>query len=236
MIVDAPEILAPCTPLKPSGPQPTTATIEPGSTSATACDVVAPSPATLDAAAHHAEIRSGRFREHRHDPLFERDHELGQPADVRVRIDRRAITHVGHRHEIVGTLTAEELAHVRASAQALIAGAALRCAGDADAIAHLHAAHLWPDGFDDANAAVALNERHRAQASAEVRSETEHRAGIRITEIGGLGADDDLASANRPQRQILKRRAAAAAAARDPSAKPACGDNRGALGWRRAGM
>ena len=47
MIVDAPEILAPWTPLSPSGPQPTTATIEPGSTSAIDCDVVAPSPATL---------------------------------------------------------------------------------------------------------------------------------------------------------------------------------------------
>src|SRR6185503_18595070 len=47
MIVDAPEIFAPCTPLNPSGPHPTTATIEPGSTSANDCDVVAPSPATL---------------------------------------------------------------------------------------------------------------------------------------------------------------------------------------------
>ena len=46
MIVEAPEIRAPCTPLSPSGPHPTTATIEPGSTSASACDVVAPRPAT----------------------------------------------------------------------------------------------------------------------------------------------------------------------------------------------
>ena len=163
MIVDAPEILAPCTPLSPSGPQPTTATIEPGSTSAIDCDVVAPSPATADAAAHHAEIGSRGLGEDRHDPLFERDHELGQPADVRVRIDGRAVTHVGDRHEIVRALTAEELAHVRAPAQALIAGAALRGAGHADAIADLHAAHLGPDRFDDAHAAVALDERHRAR-------------------------------------------------------------------------
>ncbi len=57
-------------------------------------------------------------------------------------------------------LASEKLAHVRASAQALIAGAALRGAGDANAIAHLHAAHFRTDGFDNSDAAVALNQRH----------------------------------------------------------------------------
>jgi hypothetical protein len=46
--------------------------------------------------------------------------------------------------EIVGTLTAKELAHVGAPAQALIAGTALRGARHADAIADLHAAHSGP--------------------------------------------------------------------------------------------
>jgi len=47
MIVDAPAILAPCTALSPSGPQPTTATVAPGPIEASTCEVVAPSPATL---------------------------------------------------------------------------------------------------------------------------------------------------------------------------------------------
>ena len=46
MMRAAPERFAPWIALSPSGPQPTTATVEPGSTSATECDVVAPSPAT----------------------------------------------------------------------------------------------------------------------------------------------------------------------------------------------
>ena len=47
MIVDAPAIFAPCTALSPSGPQPTTATVDAGSMTAKPCDVVAPRPATL---------------------------------------------------------------------------------------------------------------------------------------------------------------------------------------------
>ena len=187
------------------------------------------------AAAHHPEIGSRGLGEDRHDPLFERDHELGQPADVRVRIHGRAVTHVGDRHEIVGALTAEELAHVGAAAQALIAGPALRGAGHADAIADLHAAHLGPDRLNDAHAAVALDERHRGEASAEIRPESEHGAGIRVTEIRGFGADHDLPSTDRSQRQVLNGGAPPTAAARDPSAKPASGDNGGALRCCRAG-
>jgi len=47
IIFDAPEMRAPCTALNPNGPQPTTATIEPGAMAARVCDVVVPSPATL---------------------------------------------------------------------------------------------------------------------------------------------------------------------------------------------
>ena len=46
MIVEAPAIRAPWTALKPSGPQPSTATIDAGSTIASPGDVVAPRPAT----------------------------------------------------------------------------------------------------------------------------------------------------------------------------------------------
>jgi hypothetical protein len=122
-----------------------------------------------------------------------------------------------------------------APAQALIAGAALRGAGYADAIADLHAAHLGPDRFNDAHAAVALDERHRGEASAEVRPESEHGAGIRVTEIRGFGTDYDLPSTDRSQREVLESGAATTAAARDPSTKPAGGDEGGALRLLRAG-
>jgi hypothetical protein len=46
MIIDAPAMRAPSTALRPSGPQPTTATVAPGAIDASTCEVVAPSPAT----------------------------------------------------------------------------------------------------------------------------------------------------------------------------------------------
>ncbi len=46
MIVVAPAIRAPWIALKPSGPQPTTATLDAGSICISACAVVAPRPAT----------------------------------------------------------------------------------------------------------------------------------------------------------------------------------------------
>ena len=73
-----------------------------------------------------------------------------------------------------------------------------------------------------------------ASASAEIRPESEHGAGIRVTEIRGFGTDDDLPSADWPQRQVLNGGAPATAAARDPSAKPAGGDDGGALRLLRA--
>ena len=53
------------------------------------------------AAAHHADVRRGQLREDRHDPFFERDHELGEAADVRVLVHGRAVVEIGDRHEIV---------------------------------------------------------------------------------------------------------------------------------------
>ena len=60
----------------------------------------------------------------------------------------------------IGTRVAvgQELAHVGAAAQALIAAAALRRARHADAIADLDASDLRTDGFDDADAAMTLND------------------------------------------------------------------------------
>ncbi len=47
MMIDAPPMRAPCTALSPSGPQPTTATADPGASVANVPEVVAPRPATL---------------------------------------------------------------------------------------------------------------------------------------------------------------------------------------------
>ena len=106
-----------------------------------------------------------------------------------------------------------------APAQAPIAGAALRRAGDADAIADLHAPHLGADGLDDADAAVALDDRHvvhlahagrrrerdgRRRGRSGRRLEAEHGAHVRVAEVRGLGADHDLAAADRPQRHLLR--------------------------------
>ena len=159
MIVDAPEIRAPCMALSPSGPHPTTATVDPGSTSASAWRRRRTETGHADAAAHHPELGRIGLGKDRHDPFFERHHQLGEPADVRVGIHRRAVAHVRNRDEIVRALTTQELAHVGTAAKALIAGAALRRAGHAHTIAHLHATHFGTDCLDDAHAAVALNQR-----------------------------------------------------------------------------
>ena len=47
MMAEAPAIRAPCTALRPRGPQPTTATVAPGWMVISVCDTVAPKPATL---------------------------------------------------------------------------------------------------------------------------------------------------------------------------------------------
>ena len=182
-----------------------------------------PEAGDAHAAAHHAELDGARFREHRHDPLLERHHQLGEAADVRAGVHGRAVAHVGDRHEIVRPLAAEELAHVGAAAQALIAVAALRRARHADAVADLHAAHLRPHRFDDADAAVSLNQRHLRHRAAEHARQAEHVGRVRVAEVGRFGPDDDLPSADRPQRQLLKRRPAGAGAARHPPAKLAAG-------------
>ena len=67
---------------------------------------------------------------------------------MRVFVDRRAVAQVTDRDQVRGTDAAQELAHIAATAQALVAGAALRRARHADAIAHLHAPHFRPNSFD----------------------------------------------------------------------------------------
>ena len=59
--------------------------------------------------------------------------------------------------------------------------------------------------------------RQRARAAAPAgRLQAEHRRHVRVAEVRRLGANHDLAAADRPQRHLVQRRAARALAARDP--------------------
>src|SRR5688572_3188866 len=102
---------------------------------------------------------------------------------MRVRIDRRPVAHLGHRDQILRTLPAEELTEVGAPAQALIAVAALRRARDAHAIADRDTPHLGADRFDNADAAVALDEYRVIPPRG---AEAEHGADVGVTEVGRL--------------------------------------------------
>ncbi len=202
-----------------------------------------------DATQHHSQIDRGRLRHHRDDPFLEGDHQLGETADVRVGVDRRPVTQIGDRYEIGRQVTTEQLTDVGASAQAVIAGAALRRARHADAIADLNAAHFGSDGFDHTDTAVALHQRHRIRVDASQTHRRlirrwsrgrsglnpEHGADVRITEVARLGADDHLASADRSQPHIVQRGAATAGATRDPGAERAIGNDGGCLSLCRRG-
>jgi len=203
------------------------------------------------AATNHAKVGGRGFSEYRHHPFLECDHQLGESADVRIRIHRRAVAHIGDGNQIAGALAAEKLAHIGAPPQALIARAALRSSGYANAIAHLNAPHLGTDSFHDSHAAVALNQSHARHCEKGGRhfsrrsvfgrrrwearhGKSEHVARIRIAEVGCLGAHYDLTAADGTQRQILQSGAAGSSAARDPCAKfPArCGG----FGFDRFGL
>jgi hypothetical protein len=174
---------------------------------------------------------------------------------MRVGVHRRAVGHVGDGDEIGGTLTAEELAHVGAAAQALIAVAALRCPRYAHAIAHLHATDFGANGLDDPDAAVALNNRHvvqsrcggagsrrgrrpsgggiRCRLRRRARLQAENGTDVGVTQVGGFSANEDLTAAYRSQRQLVQRRSTGPGAARNPAAKSARGDDRGRLAAER---
>jgi hypothetical protein len=116
---------------------------------------------------------------------------------VRVCEDGRAIAHVGERDAIVRAVSPQKLARVGAPAQALVAVAALRRARDAHAIANGNPSHFGTDGFDDADAAVALDQR-RVVRPRGAGLKTEHRADVRVTEIRCFSADEHLPAADRP--------------------------------------
>ena len=136
---------------------------------------------------------------------------------MRVRIDRRAVAEISDRHEIASEVTAEQLAHVRASAQAVIARAALRGPRHADSIADLDSSHLRTDRFNDAHTAMTLDERHIVRVGSgqagvrgsgrtccgRSRLNAQNGADVRVAQVAGLGTDDDLPTSDRAQAEVL---------------------------------
>ena len=188
MIVEAPAMRAPCTALRGRAAR---SRARPRSTRARP----SPAPATPSRRGRRPRRNCTPSRrrsrspwcEDRHDPLLERHHQLGQPADVRVLVDGRAVAQFRHGDEIVGADGAQELTHVRAAAQAAIAGAAVRRARHADAIADLHAPDLGSHGLDDADAAVALDDGHLVHPARAVRrGERRRRRRGRCRSGGGM--------------------------------------------------
>jgi hypothetical protein len=84
---------------------------------------------------------------------------------MRIRVHGSAVAKVRDRNEIVRALSTKELTHVGTATQTLITGTALRRAGYAHTIAHLHSAHFRAYGLDNPDASVTLNQRHFVQSS-----------------------------------------------------------------------
>ena len=186
-----------------------------------------------DATADHAELGGRRFREDRDDPFFECHHLLGEAADVRVGIHRCAVAHVGDRHEIVGALPAEELTHVRlgradTDSRRRTAACPIRRRDHPlgrDALpgrpprrsrrrrvpvsTPSDSAVRIPSGPVRPGAARSEQGHGRRGWRAEVGLDAEHGTHVRVTEVRGLGSHDDLASTDRPQREVVQRGAPA---------------------------
>ena len=152
-----------------------------------------------------------------------------------VLVDGGAVRAVSHGDEVGWALAGEELAHVAAAAEAHVASAALGSAAEDDAIAHAHAADFGADGFDDTDAAVALDERHFVDARAGGTRgvcgrgwlEAEHGAGVRVAEAGGFGADLHLAAGDGAEGEGFELGALGAVALGNPGTEAAGGDGGG---------
>src|SRR4029434_9250920 len=99
----------------------------------------------------------------------------------------RAVAQIPDRDKVVRTDGTQELAHIRTSPDAAIARATLRRSGNADAIADLNTTHFRTDGFNHADAAVALNHRQiihaaRAGRGGEYRRRRRRACGLRLTQ------------------------------------------------------
>ena len=158
---------------------------------------------------------------------------------MRVLVHGRAVAQFRHGDEIVSTDGAQELTHVRSAAQAAIACAAVRRARHAHAIADLHAPDVGAHRLHDADAAMSLDDGHvvhparairrrerrrrRCGSCCRSRLNAEHGWHVRITEIGGLGAHDHLAAADRLQHDFFEPRARGPFASADPRLEAARG-------------
>jgi hypothetical protein len=114
---------------------------------------------------------------------------------------------IGNRNQIARQVPAEQLADVRATAKAVITGAALWSPGHTHAIAHLDASDFRSNGLDDSDAAVSLHDGHVVEVGAcqahrryvcctgwWCRLQSQYRANVRVAQIAGFGANDNLAA------------------------------------------
>ena len=150
--------------------------------------------------AEQRELRGRQIGEDRHAVLLERRHDLAHAADAGLRVDRRAVAHLGERRKRLDARRIREereLAVVGAAVQALIALSALRGAGDDDAVADLHALDHRAHRLDDAEAAMVRD------LGAADRVGAERAAHDRVARRHGRGADDDLPRIDRQQPQLL---------------------------------
>ena len=150
--------------------------------------------------AEQRELRGRQIAEDRHAVLFERGHDLADPADARLRVDAGPVPHFRERRKRLdaGRVREErELTVVRTPLQALIALAALRSARDHHAVARLDALHHRADGFHDAEAAMIRHFRALDRIGAE------RAADDRVARRHGQGSDHDLARIARQEPQLL---------------------------------
>jgi hypothetical protein len=249
MIVDAPASFAPITALRPSGPQPTIATVEADCTGASVGEVVAPSPATatqlhtIPTSAAVAFVKIGTT----HSSLVIISSASPPMCELATTGVPSFISAITSR-----LLSERVLAHVRTAAQTLITAAALRRPRHADAIADLHAPHLRPDRFDDSHATVALDgaARHRTTATGRYSAGRRTSGGtaatsgrrrclqrqderhVRVAQVRGFGANNDLPAGNGTERQFLQRGAIGSGPPCDPATKAAGRhDRRRLTGW-----
>ncbi len=144
----------------------------------------------------HRQLRSRKVSEHRTGVFLGHHHQFADAAQGGHGLHRRSVGAIGNRMDVG---SAQELAMIAASAQALVTDAALRGPRHDHPVADLGAFHLRAD-FDDAPHAAVVHDR-RLPVVAVAQCERRDR----IARHGGFGLDQDFARTDRTEGQLLDR-------------------------------
>ena len=193
---------AACNALRPTAPQPITATCAPASTRASR--LTAPTPVMTPQPSRHARSngisggnRDGaRFGNDEILGVRRDDREMVQPAAVQAQA-RRAVEQVAAR-----LLAREGLAQDRLAALAIEAVAAVRIPRGDDVIARPHQRHRRADRLDDAGALVAEHDRQRIREAALDDLE------VGVAQAAGAVSHQHVAGRERRQRRPARSSAA----------------------------